>query len=129
MRSIVRSMFSSLLGRHQTLLTAVPTSTLILTTEKILINLVRLVQYLRDQLKTSASLPIATESEYLRFIDQTLPSWKNLLMPRRIHLDRHSSSEDRLPICLFREYLLNGINFLGYIHKIDGVYSTKKRLK
>lgn len=106
-----------------------PTSTLILTTQKILINIVRLLKFITAKLETTASLPIATEDAYLKFVTDNIPPLRHVLDHRRIHLGKHSPAKGHpaLPACLFHEYLLNGIDFLCYINKIDGVYSTRRK--
>ena len=112
------------LGTYQTLLSCVPTATLTLTTQKILLNAVRLVQFLLEQLKRTSSLPMATERDYLRHVHDQLPQLRHTLDGRRILLDRLGSQ--LFPICVFQEYLVNGIDFLCYANKIDGVYSTRR---
>lgn len=116
------------LGLHQTLLTCVPTPTLIATTRKILINLIRLVNFILERLKKTSMIPLATEREYLKFVADQMPELRHILDHRRIYLEKISSIDSLFPSCLFREYLLNGIDFLCYIHKIDGVYSTKRKI-
>lgn len=73
-------------------------------------------------------IPIATEGEYLQFLADQIPSLRSILDHRRIYLQKISpiSIDSPYPICIFREYLLNGIDFLCYMHKIDGVYNTRK---
>ncbi|CAF3212428.1 unnamed protein product [Rotaria socialis] len=117
-------------GSHQTLLTCVPTSTLILTTQKILINIVRLMKYILQQLNKTSFLSISTEKDYLKFIYDNIPELRHILDNRRIHIDKITkTNHDRLfPTCIFQEYLLNGINFLCYINKIDGIHSTMKKI-
>ncbi|CAF0899116.1 unnamed protein product [Adineta steineri] len=116
-------------GAHQTLLTCVPTATLILTTQKILINIVRLIQLILEKLNKTLSLPLATEKDYLKYVNDNIPELKHILDNRRIYMDKQSNMKyDQLyPICIFHEYLLNGINFLCYINKIDGIYSTTRQ--
>ena len=116
------------LGSHQTLLTSVPTATLILTTEKILINLIRLIKFILEQWNKTSSLPLGTEKEYLQFVHETIPELRSLLTSRRFHLDRLGTSDHllSLPVCIYHQYLLNGINFLCYVNKIDGIHSTKR---
>ncbi|CAF3903071.1 unnamed protein product, partial [Rotaria sp. Silwood2] len=115
---------------HQTLLSCVPTPTLFLTTQKILINIVRLMKYILEQLNKTSCLPISTEKDYLKFIHDNIPELRHVLDNRRIYIDKMSSTNnDQLfPICIFQEYLLNGINFLYYINKIDGIYSTTRKI-
>ncbi|CAF3425492.1 unnamed protein product [Rotaria sp. Silwood1] len=117
-------------GSHQTLLSCVPTPTLFLTTQKILINIVRLMKYILEQLSKTSCLPISTERDYLKFIHDNIPELRHILDNRRIYIDKISSTNnDQLfPICIFHEYLLNGINFLYYINKIDGIYSTTRKI-
>ena len=70
-----------------------------------------------------------TEQNYLRYIERVIPELRGVLACRRIHLDRMATSSEHLhcyPVCIFHEYLLNGIDFLCYVHRIDGVYSTKR---
>jgi hypothetical protein len=67
---------------------------------------------------------MATESDYLRYVHDQLPQLRHSLDSRRILLDRIGSQ--LFPICIFQEYLVNGIHFLRYVNKIDGVYSTRK---
>ncbi|CAF1629389.1 unnamed protein product [Adineta ricciae] len=112
-------------GSHQTLLTCVPTPTLMLTTQKILINIVRLVKYLLEKLKTSGMLAVSREQDYLKFVGEEIPELRHILEHRCIHLAK--SDQIPLPVCLFQQYLRNGIQFLCYIHKIDGVHSITKK--
>ncbi|UJR23300.1 hypothetical protein I4U23_026315 [Adineta vaga] len=116
-------------GLHQTLLTCVPTSTLMLTTQKILMNIVRLLMFLLKKLDTTGTLSTATENDYLKFVSENIPELTHILDHRRIHLTKSIIDKDvpQLPVCLFREYLCNGIHFLCYINKIDGVYSTTRK--
>ena len=120
--------FRSILGSHQTLLFCVPTSTLIATTRKILINTIRLLKFILQQFHSTPSIFIGTEKEYLKYIVDQLPELRTILDPRRIHLDKLPQPLPSFPVCIFHAYLLNGIDFLRYIHKIDGVYSTTKKL-
>lgn len=87
------------------------------------------MNFIVEQLKKTSVIPLATEREYLKFIVDEIPQLRSILDHRRIYLEKFSSSamDISFPICLFREYLLNGIDFLCYTHKIDGVYSTKKK--
>ncbi len=112
------------LGSHQTLISCVPTSTLIVTTQKILINIIRLIKFILQQLNKISYLPMATEKEYLKFVSNNIPELRHVLSNRCIYIDKLNQV---LPICIFHEYLLNGINFLCYINRIDGVYSTTTR--
>lgn len=72
-------------------------------------------------MKIDSTLKIASEIEYLRYVDRNAVGWRNFLFSRRIFLDRHSktTSQIRLPVCLYREYLLDGIDFLEFISKLD----------
>jgi len=67
---------------------------------------------------------MATEKEYLKFVSNNIPELRHVLSNRCIYIDKQNQV---LPICIFHEYLLNGINFLCYINRIDGVYSTTTR--
>jgi hypothetical protein len=124
-----KSVLLFFLGSHQTLLSCIPTSTLILTTQKILINIIRLMKFILQQLNKTSSLPLATEKDYLKFVTNNIPELRHILDHRCIYIDKKTNSKtDQLfPICIFHEYLLNGINFLCYINKIDGVYSTTRK--
>ena len=113
------------LGSHQTLLTCVPTPTLVLTTQKLLINIVRLVKYLLEKLQTAGMLAVSREQDYLKFVGEEIPELRHILEHRCIHLAK--SDYISLPVCLFQQYLRSGIQFLCYIHKIDGVHSTTKK--
>ncbi|CAF1175599.1 unnamed protein product [Rotaria sordida] len=115
---------------YQTLLSCVPTSTLFLTTQKILINIVRLIKYILEQLNKTSYLSISTEKDYLKYIHDDIPELRHILDNHRIYIDKISNrNNDKLfPICIFQEYLLNGINFLYYINKIDGIYSTTRKI-
>jgi hypothetical protein len=126
---IIVRQFYLFLGSHQTLLSCIPTSTLIFTTQKILINTIRLIKFLLHQLNKTSSLAIATEKDYLKFVNNHIPELRHILDHRRIHLDKisHLKTDPLFPICIFHEYLLNGIDFLCYINKIDGVYSTTRK--
>ncbi|CAF3532556.1 unnamed protein product [Rotaria sordida] len=117
-------------GSYQTLLSCVPTSTLFLTTQKILINIVRLIKYILEQLNKTSYLSISTEKDYLKYIHDDIPELRHILDNHRIYIDKISNrNNDKLfPICIFQEYLLNGINFLYYINKIDGIYSTTRKI-
>ena len=86
------------------------------------------MNFILEQLRKTSGVPMATEGEYLQFVVDRIPSLRHILDYRRIYLEKISpSSIDCLfPICIFREYLINGIDFLCYIHKIDGVYNTRK---
>jgi len=112
------------LGSHQTLLSCIPTSTLIFTTQKILINIIRLIKFILQQLNKNLSLPIATEKEYLKFLSNNIPELRHVLSNRCIYIEKLNQV---FPICIFHEYLLNGIDFLCYINKIDGIYSTTRK--
>jgi len=92
-----------------------------------LINTIRLVKFILRQFDKTSSLPIASEKDYLKFIVDKLPELRDIFDHRRIYLDKISQVDSLFPICIFHEYLLNGIDFLRYIHKIDGVYSTTTR--
>lgn len=100
-----------------------------LTTQKILINIVRFLKFIQEKLNTIGILVIATENDYLKFIIENIPELRHILDYRRIYLNKSNNDEDnlQLPICLFQEYLCNGIRFLSYINKIDGVYSTTRK--
>lgn len=125
---IALDFFKIFLDCHQTLLSCVPTSTLILTTQKILINIVRLVKFILEQLNKTSCLPISTEKDYLKLIYDNIPELRDILDNRRIYIDKmaYSKNDQLFPVCIFHEYLLNGINFLYYINKIDGVYNTTR---
>jgi hypothetical protein len=94
-----------------------------------LINIIRLIKFLLQQLNKTSCLPIATEKDYLKLLHDNIPELRHILDIRRIHIDKTTNTKpDQLyPICIFQEYLLNGINFLCYINKIDGVYSTTSK--
>jgi hypothetical protein len=94
-----------------------------------LINVIRLIKFILHQLNKTSSLPIATEKDYLKFVSDNIPELRDILSNRRIYIDKitNSKSNQLFPICIFHEYLLNGINFLCYINKIDGVYSTTRK--
>ena len=121
--------FTFSLGSYQTLLSCVPTLTLILTTQKVLINIIRLIKFVLQQLNKTSCLPLATERDYLKFLRDHLPELRHIFDRRCIYLDRipNSKANQLFPICIFQEYLLNGIHFLCYINKIDGVYSTTRK--
>lgn len=122
-------MLNCFLGAHQTLLSCVPTPTLILTTQKILINLVRLVKYIIEQLNKTSCLPLSTEKDYLKFIYENIPGLRHILENRLIHIHKTTDKnyDQIFPICIFQEYLLNGISFLCYINKIDGIYHITRQ--
>ena len=67
---------------------------------------------------------MATERDYLAYVYDHVPQLRHSLDGRRILLDRIGSQ--LLPLCVFQEYLCNGIHFLCYANKIDGVYSTRR---
>jgi len=103
---------------------------LILTTQKLLINIVRLIKFILEKLRHTLYLSIATEKDYLKFVNDNIPELRHILDNRRIYIAKLTKSKhDQLyPICIFQEYLLNGINFLCYINKIDGVYSSARKI-
>ena len=94
-----------------------------------MINIIRLIKFTLQELNKTSSLSIATERDYLKFLHDNIPELRHILDKRCIYIDKltNSKSNQSFPICIFQEYLLNGINFLCYINKIDGVYSTTRR--
>lgn len=111
--------------RHQTLLSCVPNRTLFTTTEKVPLNFIRLLRYFRNELEKFGFLHVTTEEEFLKFLSDQSIGFRSILMNRRIFLQRSNKTLNnrKFPICLFREYILNAIEFLCSINKIDGVYS------
>ena len=112
------------------MLSCVPNATLFITTEKILLNLMRLMKFLLVQLEKNSELVMARESDYLKYLSETIIEFRSLLIHRQIALHRSikfcSSYDQPFPICFFLEYLLNGIEFVCQIQKIDGIYSRKR---
>ena len=92
-------------------------------------NIVRLMKFIFQQFTKTTHLSVATEKDYLKFIQNNIPELRHILDNQCIYIDKiaHSRSDQLLPICIFHEYLLNGIDFLCYINKIDGVYSTMRK--
>jgi hypothetical protein len=89
-------------------------------------NIVRLIKFVLQHLNKTSFLSIATEKEYLKCLSDNIPELRHVLDNRRIYIDKINHSKI-LPVCIFQEYLSNGINFLCYINKIDGVYSTTRK--
>jgi hypothetical protein len=125
--TIDRVVHFSIVGGHQTLLSCVPTATLVLTTEKILLNVLRLTSFIRRQFAQQSTWPMSNEGDFLRQLSASILELRSPLMIRLVQLDRSTTATRSYPICLFESYLLNAIECLVSIHKIDGIYGTRRR--